>query len=261
MPAPSRPASPSYRHPSVEGARRALIRLLLLALLLPLTTLAQTGDEGEEIDFTRLEDDFADLEIADPLEPLNRGIFWFNDRLYRYAIKPAARVWRWVPEPARVSVDNFFSNLGAPARMVSALLQGKVVTAADEFGRFLINSSFGVLGLFDPAWEYGRLEESDEDLGQVLGFYGIGHGFYLVLPVVGPSSLRDLADPLGDFHLDLTWRLWPGTGEAIVATSVITVNQASLDRDTYEAILENSLDPYLFVRDAWVQSRAAMVEQ
>lgn len=205
---------------------------------------------------------YEEYEIADPLEPLNRGMFWFNDKLYFYAIKPVAKAYRVVPQPARESVDNFFSNLATPVRLTSALLQGKIVDALNEFGRFMMNSTFGILGLFDPAKNWAGVSKKEEDFGQTLGHYGVGHGFYLVLPVVGSSSLRDTVGLVADAQLDLSSNILDDEPleKSIAAQGVKIINSISLDKDSYEAIKETALDPYLFVRDAYLQNRAGKVK-
>jgi len=215
-----------------------------------------------EEDFSLEEDPFAEpeaKEIADPLEPLNRGMFWVNDKLYVYLLKPVAKGLRVIPEPARVSVSNFFSNLGTPARAANNLLQLKFTNTASELARFLTNSTFGLAGLFDPAAKWG-LEKKDEDLGQTFGHYGIGQGFYLVLPVLGPTSLRDGIGRIGDHFVD---PLPPAlkTEELAALRALDAENEISLDKDTYEGIRENELDPYLFVRDAYTQMRAGKVRK
>ena len=217
---------------------------------------------AEEEDFYLEEDPFAEPEaekIADPLEPLNRGMFWVNDKLYVYLLKPVAKGLRVIPEPARVSVSNFFSNLGTPARAANNLLQLKFTNTASELARFLTNSTFGLAGLFDPAAKWG-LEKKDEDLGQTLGHYGIGQGFYLVLPVLGSTSLRDGIGRIGDHFVD---PLPPALKSEELAglRALDAENAISLDKDTYEGIRENELDPYLFVRDAYTQMRAGKVRK
>ena len=215
-----------------------------------------------EEDFSLEEDPFAEpeaKEISDPLEPLNRGMFWVNDKLYVYLLKPVAKGLRVLPEPARVSVSNFFSNLGTPARAANNLLQLKFANTASELARFLTNSTFGLAGLFDPAAKWG-LEKKDEDLGQTFGHYGIGQGFYLVLPVLGPTSLRDGIGRIGDHFVD---PLSPALkSEELAGLRVLDAeNELSLDKDTYEGIRKNELDPYLFVRDAYTQMRAGRVRK
>lgn len=235
-----------------------------LALLL-LTVLAGTGlaRAGEPMDVGP--DPFAaeeaQLQIADPIEPFNRGVFWINDKLYFYLLKPIARSFRVVPEGVRTHVRNVFTNLGFPIRFVNNLLQLKFRGAGLESYRFLLNSTIGLAGIFDPAGYIPELKLRNEDLGQTFGRYGIGHGFYLVLPILGPSSLRDGIGTAGDFFLEpiyytnLTYLQQEGV------KGFDRVNRLSIDRDTYEQIKRDSLDPYLFIRNAYVQRRQAQVNQ
>lgn len=218
---------------------------------------------------TQDEEDFYDDEfeddgeiIADPLEPLNRAIFVFNDKLYFYVLKPTARAYRVLPQGVRVSVSNFFSNLAAPIRMVNALFQFKLLDAGGELLRFGVNTTVGLGGLFDPARKYLGLREKDEDFGQTLGNYGIGQGFYLVLPVFGSSSARDGIGLLVDgYYFDPVVLVPDETSEVVVLKTLDTVNFVSLDKDTYETIKLESLDPYTFIKNAYVQSRAGKVEK
>ena len=198
--------------------------------------------------------------IADPLQSLNRGTFWVNDKLYFYLFKPVARGYGYVvPRPARVSVKNFFSNLAAPIRAGNCLLQLKFRDFGTEVYRFVINTTFGVVGLFDPAKSVAGVDKSVEDFGQTLSFYGVGHGFYLVLPIVGPSSLRDVSGNFVDYFAD-TFRYTNLTSTEILGLILIDAeNRLSLDRDTYEGIIHDSLDPYLFIRAAYAQRRLAQV--
>lgn len=233
-----------------------------IAPLLLLLLLFFSAPASAEEEFSLEEDPFAEPEtakIADPLEPVNRGMFWVNDKLYVYLLKPVAKGLRVIPEPARVSTSNFFSNLGTPARAANNLLQLKFTNTAGELARFLVNSTFGLAGLFDPATKWG-LEKKDEDLGQTFGHYGIGQGFYLVLPVLGPTSLRDGVGRIGDHFVD---PLPPALKtEELAGLRVLDAENAiSLDKDTYEGIRENELDPYLFVRDAYTQMRAGKVRK
>lgn len=198
--------------------------------------------------------------LADPLEPVNRGLFWVNDKLYFYLFKPVARAFRIVPEPARTSLGNFFSNLGTPVRFANSLLQLKFADAGSELGRFMINSTLGIGGLFDPAKDWGELQRKDEDLGQTFGHYGLGQGFYLVLPVLGPTTLRDGVGRVGDTFLEPLPYMLDDT-EVLIGRLVEQENRLSLDKDTYEGIKEQELDPYLFIRNAYAQRRAAQVRR
>ena len=206
-------------------------------------------DEGEEI-----------LDVYDPLEPINRGIFWFNDKLYFYLLKPVAKGYRWVmPDPLMLGIGNFFSNLTSPMRILNAGLQGKFGDAGNELTRFAVNTTIGIGGFFDTAKDHFNLKKKDEDSGQTLGYYGIGPGPYLVLPFFGPSSFRDGAGLLADSRMDLTYYLWEDR-DYWAAIILKTVNTVALDKDTYEGIKRDALDPYLFVRDAWTQYRKNLVD-
>ncbi|MDT8444416.1 MAG: VacJ family lipoprotein [Desulfuromonadales bacterium] len=217
-----------------------------------------------EQDWTQLDEDEEELVVWDPIEPFNRGVFWFNDKLYFYALKPVARGYRAVlPEPVRESTSNFFQNLATPVRVVNALLQFKGRKAADESINFVFNSTFGLAGLFDL--KVVQPESADgEDFGQTLGHYGTSPGFYLVLPILGPSNARDAVGSVADsltHPVSSPYYLQMKQLEIIGARVYQTVNHLSLDRDTYESIKKEALDPYLFVRNAYMQSRAARIDK
>ncbi|MEE8546521.1 MAG: VacJ family lipoprotein, partial [bacterium] len=172
------------------------------------------------------------------------------------------RVYRIVPEKARVSVSNFFSNVFTPIRFANALVQLKFRDAGTELGRLLINSTIGIGGLFDPAKNIYGIRKKSEDFGQTLGHYGIGQGFYLVLPIFGPSSLRDgLGDAVDAYYLNPINTLDLKDRDKYTLWALDQINALSLDRDTYEAIKRESLDPYVFVRDAYSQNRAGKVRK
>ncbi len=216
-----------------------------------------------EKDWTQLDEGEEELDVWDPIEPVNRGIFWFNDKLYFYAIKPVARGYRAIaPEPVRESVGNFFRNLAAPVRIANALLQFKGLRAADELLKCVFNSTFGLAGLFDLG--VGLPRGDSEDFGQTLGYYGTPAGFYLVLPVLGPSNARDAVGRVADslaHPVPSPYYLHMKPMEEAGTQAFETVNGLSLDKDTYEAIKKDALDPYLFVRNSYMQSRAARIEK
>jgi len=189
-------------------------------------------------------------------------VFTFNDRLYFWVLKPVAEGYSAVlPEPARVSVGNFFSNLRAPIRFVNCVLQANLIGASTELFRFMLNSTIGLAGLFDPAGgeEIGLLRQ-DEDFGQTLGTYGVGQGFYIVWPFLGPSSPRDTLGMIGDYfsypisYLD-PWEVW------LAVRGYQAINDTSLQIGDYEAIKEAAIDPYLSVRNAYIQYRQKKVEE
>ncbi|MCD6581010.1 MAG: VacJ family lipoprotein [Desulfuromusa sp.] len=198
--------------------------------------------------------------ISDPFQPFNRGVFWVNDKLYFYLFKPVARGYRLVlPRTARVSVKNVFSNLATPIRAGNALLQFRFRDFGTETYRFVINTTFGIGGLFDPAKAVAGVDKSAGDFGQTLGRYGSGHGFYLVLPIVGSSSLRDATGSLVDSFADPFRYVNLQTLELLGIKLFAVENHLSLDRDTYEGIVHDSIDPYLFIRAAYAQRRLAQV--
>ena len=194
----------------------------------------------------------------DPLEPINRGIYHFNDGVDKVLIKPAAEFYRWaLPEFMRTGVSNFFSNLNDVIVALNSLLQGKLAQAGSDAARLIVNTTVGLLGLFDVATEMG-LEKHNEDFGQTLGYWGIGDGPYLVLPLLGPSSARDTVGWVGDYYS------WPVTYVDDDGTRYFLIGMrfVSARADLLEAsrILETAaLDPYEFVRDAYLQRRRNLV--
>jgi len=197
--------------------------------------------------------------VADPIEPVNRAIFVFNDRLYFWLLKPVARGYAFVvPEALRIGIRNALTNVAMPVRLVNSLLQGKGRGAGRELARFTINTTIGMGGLFDPAKTGWGIAASDEDTGQTLGTYGLGHGAYLVLPFLGPSSLRDAAGLGGDAFLNpVNYMVDFRTAVAIRAGKA--VNDVSLQIGEYEDIKAAAVDPYLAIRDGYVQHREGKV--
>lgn len=218
------------------------------------------ADHSGDADF---EDDFEEeeIEVFDPIEPVNRAIFGFNDKFYFYIFKPMAKAYRVVPGPVRVSAANFFTNLFTPTRFVNALVQFKFRDAGNELTRFLVNTTVGGAGFFDPAGKHAGLAKKEEDFGQTLGRYGVGEGFYLVLPFLGPSNVRDGIGLLADGALNPIYYLGISDLEKVGLRAYYSVNAVSLDKDTYESIKKESLDPYLFVRDAYHQRREGLVKK
>jgi phospholipid-binding lipoprotein MlaA len=188
-------------------------------------------------------------------------MFWVNDKLYFYLFKPIARGYRVVPEPARQSVANFFSNLGTPVRFVNSALQLKFSDAGTELGRLVVNSTAGIGGLFDPAKKYLGWRKKDEDLGQTFGNYGVGNGFYIVWPLLGPSSARDTVGKAGDFFLDPLHYVGIKPLERVALKVLDKETKLSLDKDTYEGIKRQALDPYLYVRTTYAQHRKGKIKR
>ena len=201
------------------------------------------------------------LTIADPLEPFNRAMFQFNDKLYFWVLKPVAQAYKKVVhEDVRVVVQNFFSNAAFPVRFVNCLLQANLPGAASEVGRFVLNTLVGFGGLFDPASDKEiNLAKHGEDFGQTLGVYGIGHGFYIHWPLFGPSSPRDTVGMAGDGFLN-PFSYLDQWYESTGVRAYEKINDVSFSIGDYEALKQAALDPYVAVRDAYVQHRFNKVQ-
>ncbi len=193
-------------------------------------------------------------DARDPWESMNRSVYQFNDTLDNLAIQPAARAYVAVlPSPVRTGIHNFLGNIGDVWSMVNSALQLKGQATAETFMRINVNTFFGLGGLLDVATEM-RLEKRKEDFGQTLGYWGVKPGPYLVLPLLGPSTLRDsLALPL-DMRGDASQQFSDdATRNALTVTRVLDVRSGLLQ--TVDVVKAASLDPYSFVRDAYLQKR------
>ena len=213
------------------------------------------GDDDLEADNEKL------YTVADPFEKLNRVTFYINDKLYFWLLKPVAVGYRTVvPQPARTGVSNFFHNLAAPLRIVNDILQGKGEAAEAEFAKFLYNTTVGVGGFGNPAQKHAALNPPAEDLGQTMATYGIGDGFYVVWPIVGPSTLRDSVGMLGDRYLNPTSYVQPAEA-SISLTAYRNINNLSFRVGDYETLKKAALDPYEAFRNAYIQLRQSRIKQ
>jgi phospholipid-binding lipoprotein MlaA len=200
--------------------------------------------------------------IADPLEPVNRVFFAFNNKFYFWVLKPVAKGYRYViPEPFRIGIRNMFTNIAMPIRAINCLLQGKVRGFGRELLRFVVNSTAGFLGFADVARIGMHVEAQDEDFGQTLGFFGVGPGIFINWPILGPSSIRDSVGMAGDYFVYPVNYLVPKTGENIAVRGEDRVNRTSLSIGDYEALIKSALDPYVAVRNAYFQYRRAEIEK
>jgi phospholipid-binding lipoprotein MlaA len=217
--------------------------------------------DQEVLDYVEEEGEQERVAIADPLEPFNRAMYHFNDKLYFWVLKPVAQGYRKVvPEEARVGVSNFFANITFPIRFVNCLLQANFRGAASELGRFVINTIWGIGGLLDAASIPGiSLSKQDEDFGQTLGVFGLGQGFYINWPVLGPSSPRDTLGFAGDLFLHPFYYLTPWD-VSLGIRAYERVNDTSLSIGDYESLKEAAIDPYVAIRDAYVQYRHKKVK-
>jgi phospholipid-binding lipoprotein MlaA len=202
----------------------------------------------------------ASTHPRDPLEKFNRGVYDLNRTLDKALLKPIAEVYKTtVPEPIDTGVSNFFSNLNTVTVFANNLFQLKLKQASQDMGRFLLNSSVGFFGFFDPATDYG-IPRHNEDFGQTLGYWGIPSGPYLMLPFLGPSTLRDAP------ALWVDWMLDPFTGEydnvakrELYAANTLKLLDTRADLLNAEKLLDSAIDEYAFIRNAYLQRRDSLV--
>lgn len=206
-------------------------------------------------------DDYEVAEAFDPLRPLNQAIFAFNDAAYTYVLDPVGDGYSFVmPDPAEKGISNFFENLGYPVRLVGNVLQWRWERAGRETQRFLLNSTVGVLGFGKPSENYESLRVPEEDVGQAFGLWGIDPGPYLVLPILGPTNLRDLVGRVGETFLNPVgyveeWEIeWALRGTELI-------NNLPPTMDNYFQIVEASIDPYTAIREGYSERRKAQVDQ
>lgn len=231
--------------------RRASMRAALLALVLPVVLAAGcastgTGEDGR-------------LARIDPFERYNRAMFTVNDTIDRAVLKPTARAYETVvPEPIRMMIGNVFSNIGDLFIGANNLMQGKFAAAASDWSRFTINSMVGLGGVADLASELG-LRKNREDFGQTLGWWGVPSGPYLVLPLLGPSTIRDASALPVDYSADpVRWAITDGGAAWGTAGVRLVDTRASLLQG--EKMVDGAaIDRYSFIRDAFLQRRRSLV--
>lgn len=231
----------------VQSNIRAPVRALAA-----LTALAALGLAGCASVPTDPEERAIYNEINDPLEPLNRGIFGVNRALDFWILRPVAVTYRDVlPSPVKTGVRNFLDNLSSPVVAINMLLQGDTEGFNNTVGRFIGNSIAGIGGIFDVMTD---IPKRDEDFGQTLAVWGSGEGPYLMLPVLGPSSLRDGTGRLGDLAVDpLTYLLSNGWSYARAGTNGVDLRARNIQ--TLDEIERNSLDYYATIRSLYRQRR------
>jgi len=254
------------------------MRLKLKVLLLVVAVLFSVGPMGlaenevksksgsfskSDFDFD-LEEDLAEDEFKahDHLPLWNKACFKFNYWLIRKVIIPVSEQYKkHLPEKVRSKVTNFFYNLSGPVRAVNCVLQGKIDAGGNEVGRVVVNSTIGIFGIFDPAGKIFKLKTQKEDFGQTLGKWGVGTGTYLQLPFLGPRTLRDcLTFPI-DNSLTLDSYFWPTNLWAKSAINgVETLDNSTNNLENLKSIEKDALDPYTYVRDAYLQFREGQIK-
>ena len=225
----------------MEGMARVALAVILATALSACVTLPPNSPRSPQ----------------DPWESWNRGVYKFNDALDRRVAKPVAKTYvKIVPEPFRKGVSNFFANLKTPTVMVNDALQGKFLAAANDLGRFVLDTTVGLAGILDPATPAG-LDRNNEDFGQTLGKWGVHPGPFIELPILGPSDLRDfpaLAVDAFTYPPEYASSVWIQYG--VYLPYFIDQRAALLPLDE---TLSKIYDPYAFIRDAYLQQRAFLV--
>jgi phospholipid-binding lipoprotein MlaA len=238
--------------------------LLALADQGALTLIEQSIPELYASAFAQRVQDPSDAvdEEYDPWEPFNEKMFEFNRQLDRWILKPVARAYMVVmPEPFQVLIANGFDNINFVPRMVNSLLQGKWGGAGRELSRFLINSTAGIGGLFDPAKDFWGIHKSREDFGQTLGVWGSGPGPYLVLPFMEPLTVRDGIGKFVDGFMDPLSYLLPFVWDRLAMKVGDTVNDRALNYDLFQGFEESVIDMYSAVRHGYLQRRQQLIRE
>ena len=210
-------------------------------------------------------------EVFDPLSGYNRVMTTFNDKLFMNILNPISKGYAYVtPEPIRIGVSNFFENIIFPVRFSNNLLQLKFQNSAEELERFVVNTLWGLGGFLDPATNELKIEAHKEDFGQTLGFYGVGEGFPVVLPLLGPSNVRDIVGIVGDSYVspltvtgneDIKYKIPNNMKQQIGIQAFDVINSTSLKLGQYESLKKDALDLYPFFRDIYSQARKKQIEE
>ena len=204
----------------------------------------------------------ADVEEYDPWEKFNEKMFTFNYNMDKYVLKPVAKGYNFImPDMFQTMIDNAFTNLRMPSRFVNKVLQLKLLDATKEMGRFIINSTLGIGGLFDVARQEMGLERQRADFGQTLGIWGVGPGPYLVLPFLPPLTVRDGIGYGADGAMNPLYYYIPFFPDAFAMKVGDTVNDRSLNLDLFQGIEESTVDLYSSVRNGYLQRRARLIKE
>jgi phospholipid-binding lipoprotein MlaA len=221
----------------------------------PQTKAAEADDYEDEY-----EDDAKKVTVADPLEPFNQDMYVLNDFLMLYVLEPAAKAEKKIiPWEFRTIFRNMLQNIRFPVRFVNSLLQAKWEKAGDEFASFFLNTTVGFLGMADVAASQPGLKRSPEDMGQTFAVWGWEESSYLTLPFFGPSTVRDTLGKVPDLVLDPLFWLIPGIPESVAERAGEAVNDTSFRIGDYEAIKKASLDPYVAIRNGYIQNRQKLI--
>lgn len=249
---------------------------IFLSVNSPANLLAEDKNASEdvyqnnsELDRNSEELNFKEIQtVYDPYEKYNRFIFRLNDKIYDYFLTPFSKIYDFlIPKKIQSSFDNLFFNIRMPVRFFNNILQGKFKFALDEIERFLINSTLGIGGFFDPAKGIFKIEPHLEDFGQTLGYYGVSPGPYIVWPFLGPSNRRDSLGLLVDIAFDPLY--WVAGLDVVEENGIVggvigarSINNYSYNtRDNYQSLIEEALDPYVSLRHAYTENRNKKIKE
>jgi phospholipid-binding lipoprotein MlaA len=244
---------------------KLIVRLFLpsVALLLAACASKQTAATATD----SLDDYDTATEVADPLEPLNRATFKLNDGLYNFVLRPISKGYTTVlPSPVRQGIDNVYDNVKFPVRFVNSSLQGKFKRAGQEAQKFGVNTFAGFGGLIKQSDRIPALTGvPEEDSGQTLATWGVGHGPYIVLPILGPSTAREVVGLAGDYALNpINWGFaLKGDADdwAWIPPAVNNLRQLPIQLEKYDDSKANAIDPYTAVRSTYIQNRNSAAKQ
>jgi len=243
-----------------EQAKAKATTSIALQSNIPDQQVLEDHTEGFEKEFSEQETN----NTVDPLGGYNRSMTSFNDKFIMYVLNPISKAYSYVmPQPFRLGISNFIHNIQFPVRLANNLLQLKFQNSSDELERFLMNSTIGIGGLMDPAQNYMHVPIHDEDFGQTLGRYGVGSGFHIVLPFLGPSNVRDLVgvtldtyvSPLVNVRGLENYKIPDNLGQSIGIVAGTLINKNSLHLEEYESLKKDAVDLYPFLRDIYEQKR------
>lgn len=198
-------------------------------------------------------------EIADPWEGYNRRMYGFNNGLDKYVARPLAVAYDTVtPQYVQGCIGRFFSNLREPGTAVNQTLQGKPLGGLKTLGRFVVNTTAGIAGFYDPATYFG-LTKGYEDFGQTLGVWGWKDSRYFVAPLLGPRTLRDVVGIVGDQPLSPISQI--DNSNVVIGLNIMQLTDARVRMFPYDEIRSQAIDEYIMVRDAWMTKRANQIKQ
>jgi len=235
------------------------------------TTIIEESLELTEDEPSDFDDEFTEEEVtSDPFSGYNRFMTGFNDKLYSYAFNPISKVYAFIlPNALQQGISNMFYNIKFPVRFTNNLLQGKFQNTLEESERFILNSTIGVIGLFDVATHYWHIPSHHEDFGQTLGYYGFGSGYHIVLPLLGPSNIRDIVGLTFDGYAspivyqsrlqnyNIAGNLYESTG--LYTLDMINLN--ALNPTAYETLKKDAMDLYPFLKNAYEQKRSSDISE